>query len=68
MYITIIEGFHFDTRYRKYPYVCRRTKLPGRGVHSEEVREISSQRRSCEFVVKEEVVSLYCILAWTSKK
>ena len=23
----------------KYPCVCRRTKLPGRGVHSEKVRE-----------------------------
>ena len=31
------ERGRWDT---KYPCVCRRTKLPGRGVHSEKVREI----------------------------
>ena len=35
----------------KYLCVCRRTKLPGRGVHSEEVREIGRRR------VREEVVT-----------
>ena len=35
----------------KYLCVCRRTKLPGRGVLSEEVREIGRRR------VREEVVT-----------
>ena len=34
----------------KYPCVCRRTKLPGRGVHSEKVREIEiNSRLACRF-------------------
>ena len=54
MYIIIIKDFHFDMRYRKYPYVCRRTKLPGRGVHSEEVRglevEVTRKHLICMFL------------------
>ena len=34
------KGFSFNTRDAKCPYVCRRTKLPGRGVHSEKVKDI----------------------------
>ena len=30
----LAEGFRFNTANMKYPCVCRRTKLPGRGVHS----------------------------------
>ena len=34
------KGFSFNMRDAKFPYVCRRTKLPGRGVHSEKVNDI----------------------------
>ena len=36
----LAEGFSFDMDDTKYLRVCRRTKLPGRGVHGEKVREI----------------------------
>ena len=39
----LAKGFCFCSNIgdMKYVCVCRRTKLPGRGVHSEEVKEIS---------------------------
>ena len=36
----LAKGFSFNVCDIKYVCVCRRTKLPGRGVHSEKVREI----------------------------
>ena len=36
----LVKGFSFDMADMKYSCVCRRTKLPGRGVHSEKVRDI----------------------------
>ena len=30
----LAEGFRFNMANTKYPCVCRRAKLPGRGVHS----------------------------------
>ena len=36
----LAKGFYFEHDDTKYPCVCRRTKLAGRGVHSEKVREI----------------------------
>ena len=45
----LTKGFCSDTRDRKYPCVCRRTKLPGRGVHGE-VRSLqeTNHRKSCD--------------------
>ena len=37
----LAKGFCSNIGDMKYVCVCRRTKLPGRGVHSEEVKEIS---------------------------
>ena len=34
------KGFSSNTGDTTYPCVCRRTKLTGRGAHSEKVREI----------------------------
>ena len=48
---TLAKGFSFNMEYAKCPCVCRRTKLSGRCVHSEKVREVG---RGC---VREEVVS-----------
>ena len=45
------QGFNFNMGDTKYPCVCRRTKLPGRGVHCEMVRgrqQKISQRTSCD--------------------
>ena len=36
----LAKGFCSNMGDTKYLCVCRRTKLPGRGVHSEKVREI----------------------------
>ena len=36
----LAEAFSFNMGDAEYPCVYRRTKLPGRGVHSEKVREI----------------------------
>ena len=36
----LAEGFSFNMGDTKCPCVCRRTKLSGRGVHSEKVREL----------------------------
>ena len=36
----LAKGFCSNMGDTKYPCVCRRTKLPGRGVHSEKVREL----------------------------
>ena len=36
----LAKGFSFNVVDAKCPCVCRRTKMPGRGVHSEKVREI----------------------------
>ena len=36
----LAKGFCSNMRDMKYTCVCRRTKLPGRGVHSEKVREV----------------------------
>ena len=33
----------FNMGNTKYPLICRRTKLLGRGVHSKKVREIGSR-------------------------
>ena len=41
---TLAKGFHSNTGNMKYPCVCRRTKLPGRGVHSETVREVGRKQ------------------------
>ena len=40
----LAKGFRFSIRDSKYLCVCRRMKLPGRGVHSEEVRVRSCDR------------------------
>ena len=40
METALAKDFCFNTGDTKYPCVCRRTKLPGRGAHSEKVREI----------------------------
>ena len=54
----------------KYPCVCRRTQLPGRGVHSEKVREIEiNSRLACRFKKKKKkkciqnctVADAYCL-------
>ena len=37
--IALAKGFCSSNGGARYPCVCRRTKLPGRGVHSENVRE-----------------------------
>ena len=37
------KGFSFNMGDAKCPCVCRRTKLFGRGVHSEKVREVLLQ-------------------------
>ena len=42
----LANGFCCNIGDTKYPCVCRRMKLPGRGVHNEKVREIG--RRSCD--------------------
>ena len=39
----LVKGFSFDMADMKYSCVYRRTKLPGRGVHSEKVREIDKR-------------------------
>ena len=45
----------------KYPCVCRRTQLPGRGVHSEKVREIEiNSRLACRLKKKKMYTVLYC--------
>ena len=36
----LAKGFSFTMGDAKYGCACRRTKLPGRGVHSEKVRQI----------------------------
>ena len=36
----LAKGFSFNMGDTKCPCVCRRTKLSGRGVHSEKVREM----------------------------
>ena len=41
----LVKGFCSNMGDTKYPCVCRRTKLPGRGVHSEKVREIGKEIR-----------------------
>ena len=43
----LVKGFCSDMGDMKYSCVCRRTKLPGRGVHSEKVREVD-RRRNCD--------------------
>ena len=45
----LAKGFSFNIGVAKCPCVCRRTKLCGRCVHSEEVREV---RRSYELEKK----------------
>ena len=41
---TLAKGFRSNMVNTKYPCVCRRTKLPGRGVHSEMVKEIGRKQ------------------------
>ena len=36
----LVKDFSFDMGVTKYPCVCGRTKLCGKGVHSEKVREV----------------------------
>ena len=38
--IALAKGFCSNLGDTKYPCVCRRTELSGRGVHSEKVREL----------------------------
>ena len=46
------KGFSSNMGDTKYPCVCRRTKLPGWGVHGEKLgqgyRQEISERRSCD--------------------
>ena len=42
----LAQGFCSNVGDTKYPFVCRRTKLPGRRVYSEKFREIG-RRRNC---------------------
>ena len=42
---TLAKGFRSNMGNTKYPFICRRTKLPGRGgVHSEMVREVGRKQ------------------------
>ena len=36
----LVKGFCSDMGDTKYPCICRRMNLPGRGVRSEKIREI----------------------------
>ena len=48
----------------KYPCVCRRTQLPGRGVHSEKVREIEINiRLACHLKNVKKKCIQYCTVA-----
>ena len=51
---SLAKGFRFNMGYAKCLGVSRRTKLSGRGVHSEKVREARGQGKGC---VREEVVT-----------
>ena len=46
----LAKGFYSNMGGTMYPRVCRRTKLPGRRVHSEKLREIG-RRRSNRYLV-----------------
>ena len=41
----LVKGFCFKLGNTKNPYICRRAKLPGRGVHSERIREIDESEK-----------------------
>ena len=58
----LAKGFCSYIGEAKYLCVCRRTKLPRRGVHSEKVREISWRWAREELVT---VDRLLLVLAWT---
>ena len=45
------KGFSSKIGNVEYLYFCRRTKLPGRGIHSEKVRETGRRR------VREEAIN-----------
>ena len=38
------KGYSINMRNAKYPCFCRRSKLSGKGVHSEKVREIAGDK------------------------